>query len=231
VYGSAHAPQAYDKELAIDFLRLMAAEEADYTNTYRALSDVPALPEESETSGVSSSSSAPSSMSSGGGEGEAGGEGSTPRLPSALAAVLPEAVLGSPERVAAWQEWLDRWRVRLVDAWGRDEEAHAQRRKLQKLASPKYVPRQHLLQVAIEAAEAGDYSELDALMKVLQDPYAVGPSDRTRLSNQGDGTQDVGGGPSGFADHSGRDVGDKYCQPPPEDMRDRPGVCRLSCSS
>ena len=46
---------------------------------------------------------------------------------------------------------------------GRDD---AERQEVQNAVNPKFVPRQHLLQYAVEGAEAGDPSELEALMKV-----------------------------------------------------------------
>jgi uncharacterized protein YdiU (UPF0061 family) len=44
----------------------------------------------------------------------------------------------------------------------------AERVALQQAASPKYVPRQHLLQYAIEAAEEGDFSKTQELLEVLR---------------------------------------------------------------
>jgi serine/tyrosine/threonine adenylyltransferase len=46
-----------------------------------------------------------------------------------------------------------------------------QRREIQEKVNPVYIPRQHLLQIAIEAAEEGDYSELHQLMSVLEKPF------------------------------------------------------------
>lgn len=40
------------------------------------------------------------------------------------------------------------------------------RQALQASVSPKFVPRQHLLQYAIEAAEKGDMSEVNKLLEV-----------------------------------------------------------------
>ena len=42
----------------------------------------------------------------------------------------------------------------------------AERKAAQDSVNPKFVPRQHLLQYAVEGAEAGDPSELNALMRV-----------------------------------------------------------------
>jgi uncharacterized protein YdiU (UPF0061 family) len=41
-----------------------------------------------------------------------------------------------------------------------------ERQALQASVSPKFVPRQHLLQYAIEAAEKGDMSEVNKLLEV-----------------------------------------------------------------
>jgi len=41
-----------------------------------------------------------------------------------------------------------------------------ERQALQASVSPKFVPRQHLLQYAIEAAERGDMSEVNNLLQV-----------------------------------------------------------------
>jgi uncharacterized protein YdiU (UPF0061 family) len=57
-------------------------------------------------------------------------------------------------------------------------------------------------QWAIDAAEQGDYSELEALMALLSAPYD---------------------------EHPGADP--KYTAPPPPELAGKPGVCMLSCSS
>lgn len=41
-----------------------------------------------------------------------------------------------------------------------------ERKALQASVSPKFVPRQHLLQYAIEAAEKGDMTEVNKLLEV-----------------------------------------------------------------
>jgi serine/tyrosine/threonine adenylyltransferase len=69
--------------------------------------------------------------------------------------------------VQEWVEWLNRWKIVLEGAGVLD----AERQEMQRNVNPCYVPRQHLLQAAIEAAEAGDYSELTALLRVLENPY------------------------------------------------------------
>lgn len=76
------------------------------------------------------------------------------------------------------------------------------RKAAQDAVNPKFVPRQHLLQYAVEGAEAGDPSELNALLKVLRHPFDDQP-----------------------------EADPKYSALPPPEMANRPGVCVLSCSS
>ena len=41
--------------------------------------------------------------------------------------------------------------------------------------NPKYILRNYLAQIAIDKAEQGDYSEIDILLKLLQQPHAEHP--------------------------------------------------------
>lgn len=66
-----------------------------------------------------------------------------------------------------WVDWLNEWRAALMDGGVSDDS----RRETQNKVNPVYVPRQHLLQVAIEAAEQGEYGELQTLLDVLRQPY------------------------------------------------------------
>ena len=68
------------------------------------------------------------------------------------------------------------------------EGGEAARQERQRAVNRCYVPRQHLLQYAIDAANEGDYSELETLLDVLRRPFEEQP---------------------------GRD---KYAQPPPAEM-------------
>ncbi|KAL6745399.1 hypothetical protein V8C86DRAFT_1755079 [Haematococcus lacustris] len=117
-------------------------------------------------------------------------------LPDALLAALPTGGL-EPLRHQAWTQWLDLYRARLR-AEGQEDGV---RQAGQRAVCPKFIPRQHLLHGAIEAAEVGDYSELQQLMHVLTRPYDEQP-----------------------------EADAKYSAPPPPDLV-RPGVCQLSCSS
>ena len=58
-----------------------------------------------------------------------------------------------PERQQKWHEWYQQYQA-LLRAQGLGD---TERRQMQDGANPCYIPRNHLLQKAIEAAEKGDY--------------------------------------------------------------------------
>jgi uncharacterized protein YdiU (UPF0061 family) len=94
-------------------------------------------------------------------------------------------------------QWLHRYALRL-----REEPADAESIRGGMLSvNPKYVLRNYLAQRAIEAAESGDLSYLQTLMKVLKTPYAEQP------------------------EH------DDLAAKRPDWARDKPGCATLSCSS
>lgn len=93
--------------------------------------------------------------------------------------------------------WLADYRARLV-ADGID---HAERRARMNRVNPKYVLRNYLAQLAIDAAEAGDPGEIERLLEVMRRPYDEQP---------GNG---------------------KYAERRPEWARNRAGCSMLSCSS
>lgn len=67
--------------------------------------------------------------------------------------------------------WLSDYRVRLVaDGWNDADRAAAMNR-----VNPKYVLRNHLAQIAIEKAQAGDYSEIETLVQLLSHPFDEQP--------------------------------------------------------
>jgi len=62
----------------------------------------------------------------------------------------------TPERQQAWKQWLGQYKVALKA----EGQSHEQRKQTQDSANPCYISRNHLLQKAIEQAEAGDFSEV-----------------------------------------------------------------------
>lgn len=67
--------------------------------------------------------------------------------------------------------WCAQYRARLQQEGRAEEERQAQ----QLACNPKYVLRNYLAQVAIEKAQQKDFSEINTLLQVLQDPFAEHP--------------------------------------------------------
>ncbi|HJT21583.1 MAG TPA: YdiU family protein [Nitrospira sp.] len=75
-----------------------------------------------------------------------------------------------PDR-GRFDDWAVSYRERLRKECSRDGE----RRERMMAVNPKYVLRNYLAQTAIERAQAKDFSEIDRLLTVLQDPYSEHP--------------------------------------------------------
>lgn len=71
--------------------------------------------------------------------------------------------------------WALRYRERLLAEGSRDEE----RRTRMDRVNPLYVLRNYLAQTAIEKAQQKDYSEIDRLLQLLQDPFTERPGMRS----------------------------------------------------
>ena len=74
---------------------------------------------------------------------------------------------------ALWGEWLDGYRRYSQQVWGVDGARDSERRRAMNSVNAKYVLRNWMAQMAIEKAEAGDYTECQQLLNVLLEPYAV----------------------------------------------------------
>jgi uncharacterized protein YdiU (UPF0061 family) len=70
-----------------------------------------------------------------------------------------------------FDSWHQRYRQRLLA----EASVDAERQALMLAANPKYILRNYLAQTAIEKAEAGDYSEVDRLLALLQKPFDEQP--------------------------------------------------------
>ena len=113
-----------------------------------------------------------------------------------------EDVYYSPEQLDetyknARLEWLKRYQQRLHQS----EITEAERCKRMNATNPIYVPRNYLVQLAIDAAEQGDFSEIHKLLDVFRAPYDEKP-------------------------HL-----EKYAQKRPDWAKERAGCSMLSCSS
>ena len=123
--------RAGDDELALDLLARMAANGADFTNTFRRLSDLAADDPESDQA--------------------------------------VRALFADPQ---AFDDWAGRWRERLAAQAMPDLE----RRAAMRAVNPAYIPRNHRVQQAIDAAsEEGDLQPLDELLQVVSRPYEDHP--------------------------------------------------------
>jgi len=118
--------RAGDDDLALDLLGRMAAQQADFTNTFRALSTVDAEDPASDEP--------------------------------------VRALFADP---TAFDQWALQWRERLATQTQPDSERQAAMRSV----SPAYIPRNHRVQQAIDAANDGDLEPFDRLLEVVSQPY------------------------------------------------------------
>ena len=72
---------------------------------------------------------------------------------------------------AGFDAWAQRYRARLLAETSVDAERAARMAR----ANPKFVLRNHLAETAIQQAQAGDFSEVERLLKVLQSPFDEHP--------------------------------------------------------
>jgi uncharacterized protein YdiU (UPF0061 family) len=134
--------QAGDETLIDDLWSLMQASHADFTLTFRQLAYAPGLTQASQAQI----------------ERDLGGTVNANLLPFVDLFV---------DRAGA-QAWLSRYSARL----GSDPTQHWQERVAGMLAvNPLYVLRNYIAQQAIEAAEKGDFSEVQRQMQLLSDPF------------------------------------------------------------
>jgi uncharacterized protein YdiU (UPF0061 family) len=93
------------------------------------------------------------------------------------------------------------WLRRLAARVRQDDVPPAERLQQMNRTNPKYVLRNYLAQLAIDALESGNASVMERLMTVLQQPYDDQPAH------------------------------DELAERRPEWARNRPGCSALSCSS
>ncbi|MCO5605562.1 hypothetical protein L7F22_059745 [Adiantum nelumboides] len=77
----------------------------------------------------------------------------------------------SKERRKAWSDWMKLYTQQLRN----EGLPHDDRKASMDSVNPKYILRNYLCQSAIDAAEQGDYSEVNRLLKVMKSPYNEQP--------------------------------------------------------
>jgi uncharacterized protein YdiU (UPF0061 family) len=65
----------------------------------------------------------------------------------------------------AWKKWFTQYSLYI------SKEDNSNRKKMMNSVNPKYVLRNYMAQLAIDAADNGDYSIIDELYQLLKKPY------------------------------------------------------------
>lgn len=88
----------------------------------------------------------------------------------------------------AFDQWATRYRQRLQ----REHSVDAQRHERMRATNPKYVLRNYMAQIAIERAQRdGDFSETEALLRLLQSPFDEHPAFEHYAGHPPDWAQDI----------------------------------------
>ncbi len=88
---------------------------------------------------------------------------------AALAEATPDAAGPLPRTLA---DWLPAWRARLARQPGSPADAAVRMRRV----NPVVIPRNHRVEEALAAAEAGDLAPLHRLLAALREPFATTPA-------------------------------------------------------
>jgi uncharacterized protein YdiU (UPF0061 family) len=126
---------------------------------------------------------------------------SEPAAPSTLLSGFADAFYDDAADAAAGREALAHWLVRYQTRVRAEAVPDRLRRERMETVNPLYVPRNYLAQLAIDKAEAGDFTGVRELLEVLRRPYSPQP---------------------------GREA---FAAKRPAWARHRPGCSMLSCSS
>ncbi len=118
-----------------------------------------------------------------------------------LPAALKEACYSAEEITEEYQHRLNSWLRAYIARLRQDNLQNEQRQQKMNSVNPKYVLRNYLAQLAIDRAEAGDFSLVDELLELLRKPYDEQPAK------------------------------EHFAAKRPEWARNRPGCSMLSCSS
>jgi len=103
-----------------------------------------------------------------------------------LIAVITPAYYENPttDAIVKMANWLRLYRVRLRADYILFADGNIQRKKRMDSVNPKYVLRNYMAQQAIDKATAGDYSEVQNLLVLLQSPYDEQPENEHYFSRR-----------------------------------------------
>ena len=73
------------------------------------------------------------------------------------------------------RDQFDSWAISYLQRLEGQSTTDKQRQESMQQVNPVYVLRNYMAQTAIEAAEGGDYSEVELLLTILSNPYVVHP--------------------------------------------------------
>lgn len=165
---------AGDDGLSEALFDLLKAAEIDMTLFYRRLADYPL---------------------------ESVGSQSTEELVANVRRHFAPAMYREADQGSTWSIQCAQWLIPYAERFAAEKIDATQRRERMNRVNPKFVLRNYLAQIAIDAAEAGDNSELMALHDALRRPYDEQPGN------------------------------ERFAEKRPEWARQRPGCSMLSCSS
>ena len=81
------------------------------------------------------------------------------------------------------EDWL-RWLKSYVERLGEESLSDIERQAQMNEANPKYVLRNYMAQLAIDAADNGDYTIINELYELLKQPYAEQPENEKWFAKQ-----------------------------------------------
>ncbi len=76
-----------------------------------------------------------------------------------------------PVIASSWKDWFELYKIRIE----KEKYSDSERKELMDETNPKYVLRNYMAQLAIDAANQGDYSLIDELYHLLKNPYGEQP--------------------------------------------------------
>jgi uncharacterized protein YdiU (UPF0061 family) len=121
--------------------------------------------------------------------------------PTTDAVFLQNAYYAPGQISQALRQQTQQWLSDYLHTAEQQNQSHSPRAQLMNRTNPLYVPRNYLAQLAIDAAEQGDFSKLEQWMQVLEQPYTW------------------------------QEGMEQYAEKRPEWARNRTGCSQLSCSS